>query len=101
MATGGSDRLTNKDIIRLAEAIAAKHMEEIAMLYFDIDWEMVENSKKDHKDDVQAFNRDMIRKWAYKNAGPNQVQVCFSNICTLGLKYLFCELISLYEILII
>ena len=81
MASGGRDKLTNKDIIRLAEAIAAKHMEEIAMLYFDIDWEVVENSKKDHRDDAQAFNRDMIRKWAYKNPGPNQVQ------CLL-LKYL-------------
>ena len=87
MATGGSDRLTNKDMILLAEAIASKHMEEIAMLYFDIDWEMVENSKKDHKDDVQAFNRDMLRKWAYKNAGRNQVQVCFSNIRTLSIYF--------------
>ena len=75
MASGGSDRLTNKHMIRLAEVIAAKHMEEIAMLYLDIDWEEVENSKKDHRDDVKAFNRDKLRKWAYKNSGPNQAQV--------------------------
>ena len=37
MASGGSDRLTNEDIISLAEAIAAKHMEGIAMRYFHID----------------------------------------------------------------
>ena len=75
MATGGSGRLTNKEMIRLAEAITGKHMEEIAMLYFDIDWEEVENSKRDHRDDVKAFNRDMLRKWAFKNSGQNQVQV--------------------------
>ena len=75
MASGGTARLTTKDIICLAEAIAAKHMEEIAMLYFDIDWEEVENSKKEHREDVKAFNRDMLRKWAYKNSGPNQAQV--------------------------
>ena len=45
------------------------------MLYSDIDWEVVENSKRDYRDDVIAFNRDMIRKQGFKNSGPNQVQV--------------------------
>ena len=67
-------RLTNNQICKLAESIKASDMETIAMTYLDVDWEEVQYySKRESR--VGAFNRAMIRKWAYHNPGPNQVKV--------------------------
>ena len=68
-------RLTNVHIVKLAEMISARGMDVIAMKYLNIDWEEIENSKMEHKLDIEGFNHDMIRKWAYRNPGPNQVKV--------------------------
>ena len=75
MAASGESRLSNAQIARLAQAVALSNMESIAMLYLDIDWEVLENRKVKHRENVAAFNRDVIIKWAYKNPSPQQVKV--------------------------
>ena len=75
MATGRDCVVTNEDIVRLAEAISAKNMEAIAMKYMGIDWETLENLRRENKEDAQAFSRGVIRKWCYMNSGPDQVKV--------------------------
>ena len=75
MATGENASITDKDIVRLAEVISAKNLESIAMKYMCMDWETLENLKRQHRDDIQGFSRDVFRKWCYMNSGPNQVKV--------------------------
>ena len=75
MATRLGGSITNKDIVRLAEAISAKKVEVIAIKYMGIEWETLENLKRENKDDAQAFSRDVIRKWRYMNSGPDEVKV--------------------------
>ena len=75
MATGGGRSISNNMIVRLAEAISAKNLEVMAMKYMGIEWETLENLKRQHREDVQAFSRDVIRKWCYMNSGPDQIQV--------------------------
>ena len=73
MAASGESRLSNNQIARLAQDISVSNMQSIAMLHLDIDWEDLENLKV--KQNVAAFNRDVIIKWAFKNSSPEQVQV--------------------------
>ena len=75
MATGGERRITDSMIACLAEAISAKNLESIAMKYMGIEWETLENLKRQYRDDIQGFSRDIIRKWCYMNPGPDQVKV--------------------------
>ena len=75
MPATGKGRLTNSQIVRLAESITARSMETIAMKYLDVDWEEVEKSKTEHRGDMEGFNQDMIRTWAFRTPGPNQVTV--------------------------
>ena len=75
MATGGEDpdQLTRKQIVRLAPSISADNMESIAEGYMDIDPETIKNIRRDASNS-EAFNRDVIRYWSYKNP-ENQVKV--------------------------
>ena len=66
--------LTNYQIVILAESISASAMEKIALAYLGVDFDEVQNLKREHRD-VEGFNRAMIRKWAYRNPGANQVKV--------------------------
>ena len=75
MATGGERSISNNMIVRLAEAISAKNLELIAMKYMGIEWATLENLKRQHRDDIEAFSRDVIRKWCYTNSGPDQKEV--------------------------
>ena len=69
-------QLTNKQIVRLAAAISANNMAAIAEGYMDIDDATIKIKKYENKDDAEAFNRDIIKTWLYKN--PNdQVKVRF------------------------
>ena len=45
------------------------------MKYLGIEWETLENLKRENKDDAQAFSREVIRKWCYMNYGPDEVKV--------------------------
>ena len=75
MTTGGDASVTNKDIVRLAEAISAKNVESIALGYMGIEWETLENLKTENKDDAKGFSRDVIRRWCNMNSGPDQIKV--------------------------
>ena len=75
MATGeDSGQLTRRHIVRLASAISADSMEAIAEGYMDINRETVNNIRRDETNS-EAFNREIIRYWANKNPGRNQVNV--------------------------
>ena len=74
MATGeASDQLNRRQIVRLASAISAINMEAIAEGYLDINPETIKNIRHDASNS-EAFNRDVIRHWTYKNPD-SQVQV--------------------------
>ena len=70
--------LNDVQIVRLAEAITFSNMQSIGVLYFGMDWEDLENLKAKHREDVIAFNRDVIKKWAYKNRSSQQVKIGIS-----------------------
>ena len=75
MATGGdSEQLTKRQIVRLAAAISSNDMEAIAEGYMNIDIETIKNLRDENQRNAQAFNREIIRYWAYQNPQP-QVQV--------------------------
>ena len=75
MATDGKGKsLSNKQIQRLGAAISQPDMETIALGYFNIDYEILMSARAFRGGDYQAFNRDMIVRWANKNP-TNQVQV--------------------------
>ena len=70
MATGGEDpgQLTRKQIVRLAAAISADNMASIAEGYMDISpRNHQEHQKYATPDNSEAFNRDVIRHWMYRN----------------------------------
>ena len=75
MAEGGNGTVTEVDIVGLAQAIAAKNMEPIALKYFSISSETLENLKREHREDIEGFNRAVIRTWASRNPSRDQVQV--------------------------
>ena len=68
-------QLTPRQIVRLAAAISADNMAAIAEGYLDISYETIKNLQYEKRDQAQGFNREIIRFWAIKNAGPNQVNV--------------------------
>ena len=75
MAAGGDLTLNGKDIVELAAAIAAKDMKTIAEGYMDIASETVKNKLYENLGDTEAFNCEIIRLWANKNSGPEQIKV--------------------------
>ena len=68
-------RLTNNQIVRLAAAMSSRDMESIALGYLDIEDETIKNAKYENKDNAEAFNRDIIRRWTHQNPGHMQTQV--------------------------
>ena len=70
MATGGDrgQQLTNRQIVRLASAITANNMAAVAEGYMDIDETTIKNKRYENKDDAQAFNREILKVWIYKNS---------------------------------
>ena len=81
MATAGNSgepagRVTQKQIVRLGAAISVDNMESIAEGYMDIDDVTIKNIRRDASSS-EAFNRDIIKHWLYKNPDnqDNQVQV--------------------------
>ena len=70
---GNSEKLKNRQIVRLAAAIAIDNMTSIAEGYMDIDPETVKNIRR-NEGDSEAFNRAILRHWANKHPD-NQIQV--------------------------
>ena len=80
MATGGySGEMTNRQYVELGRAISRPNMESIALGYLNIDQETIDSLKVTHRENPEAFNREVLRAWAYKYAVPDQVKVrgCF------------------------
>ena len=75
MASEGSDRLSEKSIVKLAAVIAAEDMKAIAEGYMDIPPATVKNIQYESGWNAQAFSRHIIRHWANKNSGPQEVKV--------------------------
>ena len=48
--------------------------------YMDLSDETIKNKKYENKDDAQAFNREIIKTWMYKNSG-DCVKVRHSTDC--------------------
>ena len=71
---GHSERLTNRQIVRLAAAISTDNLESIAEGYMGIEPETVKNLQDENRGKAQAFNRAILRYWANKHP-ENQVQV--------------------------
>ena len=71
----GDHSITENIIVRLAEAISAKALERIALSYMGIESATLKNLKTEHREDIEGFNRDVIRKWCYMNPGPDQAKV--------------------------
>ena len=69
MAAGDYHHVSEEVIASLADAITASNMESIALKYLDIDWQTIEELKR------EGFNRDVLRKWTFRNRGQQQVKV--------------------------
>ena len=76
MATGGkSGLLTDCQIVCLATSMSADDMASIAERYMSITHETIKNLQYENRGKAQAFNGEVIRHWANKNFGPEQVNV--------------------------
>ena len=61
--------------VRLGRAIFSPDMESIALGYPNIDEEIIKSLRYEHRGNSEAFNRDILKRWAYRNPGSNQVEV--------------------------
>ena len=75
MATGSDGRLTNQHYVQLARAISSRDMETIAQGYLGIDIETIVSLKDEHRGNAEAFNRDVLNRWARKHPDGNQIKV--------------------------
>ena len=75
MASNRHGELTNEQIVRLGVEISTQDMESFAEGYLDISDATIKSLKDQHKNNMDAFNRDLIRNWAYRNSDENQVEV--------------------------
>ena len=70
-------QLTNRQYVQLGRAIASPDMESIALGYLNIDKARIKSLKTEHRENTEAFNRDIIELWANKNPDSNGVKVGF------------------------
>ena len=66
MAARGEDRLTDAHIAHLAASISRRNLQSIAIRYLGIGAETITSLRDRHRGDVEALNRDILQKWAYK-----------------------------------
>ena len=75
MAAGGENKLTDAHIARLASSISTRDLESVAIGYLDTGAETIKSLRDQHRENLEALNRDILQKWAYKNPGSHQVKV--------------------------
>ena len=80
MATSKKGNLTTRHITRLAANISLQDMKGIAQGYLDIDKKTIAKLLEENENDLQAFNRDILEKWAENNQGGDQVQVSITRL---------------------
>ena len=76
MAAGEHRNLSNRVIEELSEKISVKEMISMAIKYFGVDYDEIDNLKTKHREDVKWINRDLLRAWRRSNPSNDQVQVC-------------------------
>ena len=97
MATSSEEgHLTNRQIVRLATAISSVKMKSIALGYLGIDVEKISSLSQSHREDYEAFNRDIIYDWMCRHSGSNQTEV--SNPRTLDHK--LCSSVKMHTIML-
>ena len=79
MATGGDRSLTPSEIAELAAAISSTSMETIANRYLGLKPETLVSLRDEQRGNIEAFNRDIIQRWANMNSGADQRQVRVNN----------------------
>ena len=75
MAAGGDRSLSNYAIEELSEKISVKEMISIAIKYFGVDFEVIDNLKTKHREDITWISRDLLLSWRRHNPSDNQVKV--------------------------
>ena len=82
MEQGG---LTNAHIVSLGREISCQNIESIALGYLGFDQDVIDSLKSAHRENTEAFNRDILRRWANQNPGNDQVQVAlFLSLSLMG-----------------
>ena len=71
----GLGQLTNRQYMQLGRAISSPDMESIALGYLQFDEEIIKSLRHENRGNFEAFNRDIIKRWANKNSGSDQVRV--------------------------
>ena len=75
MASKEHGELSNQQFVRLGLEISTPAMESLAEGYLGINDARIKSLKEQHKNNMDAFNRELIRDWLYRNPGENQVEV--------------------------
>ena len=68
-------KITGPQRARLAAKISKPNMKSIALAFLGLDDEIIGNLDDAKKDDFEAFNREVLKQWEYKNIGSNHVKV--------------------------
>ena len=82
MATHQYGQLSGSQIVHLSKAITIHAMESFAEGYLDISDATIKNLREQNKNNVEAVNKDLIKRWANRNSGPNQVKVKSKQRCS-------------------
>ena len=59
--------LSNRQYVLLGRSISSPDMESIALGYLNFDEETIKSLRYEHRGNAEAFNRDILRRWAYQN----------------------------------
>ena len=70
--------MATKGNVRLAAMITKQGMNSIEKGYFGLNKQTVKILESENKDDIEAFNRAVIKKWEHMNPCDNQIKVSFS-----------------------
>ena len=98
MATSGKQKLTSRHITRLAAKISLQNMKGIAQGYLDIDKKIIAKLSEVNKNDVHAFNRDVLEMWAENNQGGDQIEVSIMRLCYKHCMIKYIHAVTLTEI---
>ena len=82
MATHQYGQLSGSQIVRLSAAITIHAMESFAEGHLGISDATIKNLREQNKNNVEAVNKDLIKFWANRNSGPNQVKVKSKQRCS-------------------
>ena len=82
MASNQHGQLSGSQIVRLGKEITIHAMEAFAEGHLGISDATIKNLREQNKNNVEAVNRQLIKCWANRNSGPNQVKVKSKQRCS-------------------